>query len=166
MSTLQKKSTPSNPEVIDHDQLEITSRDAKLYQIRLKDLDNKSLKENLKNLLDEHLTYERFQGEKIYFLKKKEINEFLGAIADVLRDFNNGKDSSSSEDSDDEDSTDDEMIQKALARRFKYKSSLTEIDEGHISESQTEESVSLSRRLRSIYRRLAEIERRLAKLEK
>ena len=166
MSTLQKKSTPSNPEVIDHDQLEITSRDAKLYQIRLKDLDNKSLKENLKTLLDEHLTYERFQGEKIYFLKKKEINEFLGAIADVLRDFNNGKDSSSSEDSDDEDSTDDEMIQKALARRFKYKSSLTEIDEGHISESQTEESVSLSRRLRSIYRRLAEIERRLAKLEK
>ena len=105
MSTLQKKAE-TTAQAIDHDQLEITSRDAKLYQIRLKDLDNKTLKENLKNLLDEHLTYERFQGEKIYFLKKKEINEFLGAIADVLRDFNNGRDSSSSEESD-EESTDE-----------------------------------------------------------
>lgn len=164
MSTLVKKAEIT-PQVIEHEQLDISSRDTKLYQIRLKDLDNKTLKENLKNLLDEHLTFERVQGEKIYFLKKKEINEFLGAIADVLRDFNNGKDSSSSEESD-EESTDDEMIQKALARRFKYKSSLTEIEEGNISESQTEESVSLSRRLRAIYRRLATIEARLARIEK
>lgn len=153
---------------ISHPYLLITSKDHKLFQIKLKEIENssdKDLFEDMKELLDENLSYEKYNGEKYYFLKKKEINEFLGAVEDLINRHRAGV-AKKVEDTDSEsDSTDDEMIQRALARRFKYTSTRDEIADGHISESQDEESVSLSRRLRHIYKRLTAIESRLSALE-
>jgi hypothetical protein len=63
--------------------------------------------------------------------------------------------SSSSDDS--ESSTDDELIQKVLARRFMSSSDQQEIELETIEDSENEDVISLSRRLRYLYKQIKEL---------
>jgi len=51
----------------------------------------------------------------------------------------------------DEEESDDELIQEALARRFKSQSSGKHIEKETVDDSEDEDVISLSRRLRHIY---------------
>jgi hypothetical protein len=57
----------------------------------------------------------------------------------------------------DEEESDDELIQEALARRFKSQSSGKHIDKETVDDSEDEDVISLSRRLRHIYTMLDKI---------
>lgn len=67
--------------------------------------------------------------------------------------------------SDGNSTSDDELIQAVLARKMKYESSQKEIDEEEIKDSDEEDSVSYSRRMRHVYKVLAEYRKRITELE-
>ena len=77
-------------------------------------------------------------------------------------DHNHNKDKEeSSEESDDESSTDDELIQKVLARRLMSESTQDIIDNDLIEDSENEDVISLSRRLRHLYKEFNSIKNQL-----
>lgn len=60
---------------------------------------------------------------------------------------------------DEEDESDDELIQEALARRFKSESSGKVIEEHTLEDSEDEDVISLSRRIRHLYKVIDELKR-------
>lgn len=87
------------------------------------------------------------------------------------RDYNSHRDGSESdrdrsdEESDGNSTSDDELIQLALARKMKSESSQKEIDDEEIKDSDEEDAVSYSRRLRHVYKVLADYRKRIVQLE-
>jgi hypothetical protein len=65
------------------------------------------------------------------------------------------------EEDENSDSSDDELIQEVLARRLKSESENLTIDEGKIENSDDEDVISLSRRLRFIYKELQHLKSNL-----
>ena len=57
------------------------------------------------------------------------------------------------------------LIQKTLARRLKSESKQLEIEEHHVSDSEYEDVVSITRRLRYLYKHIKNLEHRIHKLE-
>jgi hypothetical protein len=99
------------------------------------------------------------------------VEEFLEAIPELLKQIketaeNPDEEESSDDDDDDESSEDDATIQLVLTKNLKHKSNGDIIEDTNVSDSELEESISLSRRLRAVYARLAELERKVALLEK
>lgn len=85
---------------------------------------------------------------------------------DVSVQESSDKDSSDESDEDESESdTDDELIQKVLARRLKSESSQKEIAEYSISDSDNEDVVTHSRRIRHLYKIITQLDERLKKLE-
>jgi hypothetical protein len=65
------------------------------------------------------------------------------------------------EEEEDSDSSDDELIQEVLKRRLKSESEKLTIDEDKIDNSDDEDVISLSRRLRFIYKELQHLKSNL-----
>jgi hypothetical protein len=89
-----------------------------------------------------------------WFVKSDECEAILHTIDENLEH----------EDSEDEES-DDELIQAALARRFKSESSGKHITEEQVDDSEDEDVVSLSRRLRHLYGKVADLTKRVNDVE-
>jgi len=107
------------------------------------------------SFLDESLEYSK--EHKCWVLINTEFKDFIELIKNVE---NKEEDSES-----DSDSSDDEMIQKTLSRRLKSESKELEIDENHVSDSELEDVLSVTRRIRGLYKRIRGLEKRIEKLE-
>jgi hypothetical protein len=66
----------------------------------------------------------------------------------------------------DAEQSDDELIQEALARRFKSESSGKTIEDETLPDSEDEDVVSMGRRMRHLYTRIGELTKRVSELEK
>ncbi len=149
----------------DHQYFIFRDYDKNCLEVVLKDIDDEKLRAELRYLMEKTLNTLKIGANKVYILKKKEQTDFIDAAEKVSKNI--GKESESeSDDDEDSDSDDDELVERALARQFKSVSSQDTINEQNISDSETEDPISLCRRLRTIYSKLAEHEKRLAKLEK
>jgi hypothetical protein len=141
-------------------------RDTRNLNVFQKDLPDEEEYKAVSALL-EQLKYDK--KNKCYVLKKSDVNEFLEAIPELLKQIKeNAENPQEEEDShnDDESSEDDATIQLVLTKNLKHKSNGDIIEDTNVSDSELEESISLSRRLRAVYARLAELERKVALLQK
>jgi hypothetical protein len=110
-----------------------------------------------------------------YYLKRSEYNDFIELVENVERKLKRShseeekedeeEDDESSSSSESETSTDDELIQKTLTRRLTSQSKGHEIDEGHVSDSEMEDVISLSRRFRAVYKLITNMAKRIERLE-
>jgi len=148
----------------------LKERDTRNLNVFQKDLPDEDEYKAVAALL-EQLKYDK--KNKCYVLKKSDVNEFLEAIPELLKQIketaenpDNGEEEPSDDDEDDESSEDDATIQLVLTKNLKHKSNGDIIEDTNVSDSELEESISLSRRLRAVYARLAELERKVALLEK
>ena len=146
----------------------LKERDTRNLNVFQKDLPDEDEYKAVAALL-EQLKYDK--KNKCYVLKKSDVDEFLEAIPELLKQIkslaeNPDEEESSDDDDDDESSEDDATIQLVLTKNLKHKSNGDIIEDTNVSDSELEESISLSRRLRAVYARLAELERKVALLEK
>lgn len=88
-----------------------------------------------------------------WFVKASEANDLCQAVDDIINDI-------------DQDESDDELIRETLARRFKSQSSGKVIEENNVEDSEDEDVVSLSRRIRFLYRVIDKLKGRIEELEK
>jgi len=105
------------------------------------------------NFLDESLEYSK--EHKCWVLINTEFKDFVELVKNV----------ENKESSDESESSDDEMIQKTLSRRLKSASKQLEIDENHVSDSELEDVLSVTRRIRGVYKRVRALEKRIEKIE-
>ena len=105
------------------------------------------------NFLDESLEYSK--EHKCWVLINTEFKDFVELVKNV----------ENKESSDESESSDDEMIQKTLSRRLKSASKQLEIDENHVSDSELEDVLSVTRRIRGLYKRVRALEKRIEKIE-
>ncbi len=105
------------------------------------------------NFLDESLEYSK--EHKCWVLINTEFKDFVELVKNV----------ENKESSDESESSDDEMIQKTLSRRLKSSSKQLEIDENHVSDSELEDVLSVTRRIRGLYKRVRALEKRIEKIE-
>ena len=146
----------------------LKERDTRNLNVFQKDLPDEDEYKAVAALLDQ-LKYDK--KNKCYVLKKSDVEEFLEAIPELLKQIketaeNPDEEESSDDDDDDESSEDDATIQLVLTKNLKHKSNGDIIEDTNVSDSELEESISLSRRLRAVYARLAELERKVALLQK
>lgn len=87
-----------------------------------------------------------------WIIKADESDDLCSAVDDILNDM-------------EQDGSDDELIQEALARRFKSESSGKHIEEDKVDDSEDEDVVSICRRLRHLYNLVKKQEARIADLE-
>ncbi len=151
-----------------HPYIVIEFFDRKYYKVFLKQ-DNsnwlKRLDDALERIEEEHIS--SLPHKPYYYLKRKEYDDFVELVDKYDRKDNNQEESESevTESSSEESSTDDELIQKTLARRLTRESKGYENDEDHISTSELEDVISLSRRFRSVYKLLKNMAKRIESLE-
>ena len=132
------------------------TKDKKNYELTLNELEDKDLEHNLRSMMNANLSTEKRDKGRVWILERKDLDNFLEAVEELQK--------GELEDDDEEESdssTDDELIQKALARRMKSESSSDVISEDHISDSEMEDVLSLSRRLRYLMSRVQRIEKHL-----
>jgi len=141
-------------------------RDVRNVNLILKPQEDETLTEQLKSLCDDQLKFDKKLSA--YVLKRSDIGEFIEALDEVAAHAHDEQGSDDEHDSseDDESSEDDATIQLVLTKNLKHKSAGEIITETNVSDSELEESISLSRRLRHVYAKLAEMEKRIAALEK
>ena len=108
------------------------------------------------DFLDESLEYSK--EHKCWVLIHNELNDFIELIKNVEED----KDKSDSE----SDSTDDELIQKTLTRRLTSESKQLVIEDTHVTDSEMEDVLSTTRRIRGLYKMIKGLEKRIEFLEK
>ena len=147
----------------------LKERDTRNLNVFQKDLPDEDEYKAVAALL-EQLKYDK--KNKCYVLKKSDVEEFLEAIPELLKQIKetaenpDEEEPSDDDEDDDESSEDDATIQLVLTKNLKHKSNGDIIEDTNVSDSELEESISLSRRLRAVYARLAELERKVALLEK
>ena len=132
-----------------HKYVSIEPLNKKFLKVTLKE-DDKHWEE----FLDESLEYSK--EHKCWVLIHSEIKDFIELI-------NNVEEESGSSES---DSTDDELIKKTLTRRLTSESKQLVIDKDAVEDSQDEDVLSVTRRIRGLYRRIRELEKRCEALEK
>jgi hypothetical protein len=141
--------------------VEFSPRDVRNINVVLKSTENEVAMSNIKTLCECQLKFDK--KINAFILKKTDLQEFIEAL-DSVAEAN--EDESEPEENDlASSSEDDETIQFVLAKNLKHKSAGDVIPETNISDSELEESISLSRRLRHVYSKLESLERRLAALE-
>ena len=163
-----------------HPFLGIYDHNKKYYRVLLKDDNCKKWK----SILDDTMETIYHDSTLYYLLNKKEYKEFLDLVKSVdKKDSKNKKDdstkhqasdnkvetkeeSSETEDESSESSdTDDELIQKTLSRRLTSESKGYEVDDDHVSDSEMEDVISLSRRFRAVYKVVKNLAKRIEKIE-
>ena len=87
-----------------------------------------------------------------WIVKSDEVEDLVNAIDDVLSGAN-------------EDESDDELIQEALARRFKSQSSGKHIEEDNVNDSEDEDVISLCRRMRHLYKVIGALKQQVTTLQ-
>ena len=132
-----------------HKYVSIEPLNKKFLKVTLKE-DDKHWEE----FLDESLEYSK--EHRCWVLIHSEIKDFIELI-------NNVEEESGSSES---DSTDDELIKKTLTRRLTSESKQLVIDKDSVEDSQDEDVLSVTRRIRGLYRRIRELEKRCEALEK
>jgi|LakMenEpi03Aug12_release.lakeMendotaPanAssembly.Ray.scaffolds.fasta_scaffold150778_3 hypothetical protein len=131
--------------------IKLVDKDEKWFLVKI----NKKLPKNLYDYLLDFCDEECRNSSKGYVVKRSETETFYNELKLSLDKFDPNKETSDS-DSDDSDS-DDELIQKVLAKRLTCESKGDVIEDMHISDSEMEDVVSLSRRIRKIYKSLKNI---------
>jgi hypothetical protein len=121
----------------------------KTKHFQAEDKDSKSQNENDKSK----------KSSKTSYIEWEDAREYEANHHDVESE---NERSGSEEDS----SSDDELIQAVLARKMKCESSQKEIAEEEIKDSDEEDAVSYSRRLRYVYKVLGDYRKRITELEK
>ena len=96
--------------------------------------------------INENLDYERRGNHRYHLLAKSDLNHFLTEIDNVEQGIKDDDDEEEEELEDNEEDTDDELIQQALNRRLKSESTNSSIDEDHVSDSDMEDVISITRR--------------------
>jgi hypothetical protein len=137
-----------------HPYLSISSLNKKFYGVYLKEEDRKWEK-----FLNATLEYSK--EHKCWVLNVKSFKDFTKLLKNV------------EESSESESSTDDELIQKTLSRRLtSQQSSQNSIDDNSVSDSEMEDVVSLTRRIRYLLKFISvqrttnqRLEDRVSKLE-
>ena len=87
--------------------------------------------------------FKRIGKSHQWALRADEAHELCAEVDKLLEDVDN-----------EEDESDDELIQEAIARRFKTSSEQKVDDREHVDDSEDEHIIGLSRRLRHIYAKL------------
>ena len=141
-----------------HSHISITSLNKKFYGVSLKNNSDDKEADKWEDILNESLEYSK--ENKCWIVNNKEIKEFICLIENLSND-----NSESESDSESESSTDDELIQKTLTRRLTSQSKQHLIEQDHASDSEMEDVVSLTRRIRYLYKTISELEKRVSKLE-
>ena len=170
-----------------HPFLGIYDHNKKYYRVLLKDDNCKKWK----SILDDTMETIYHDSTLYYLLNKKEYKEFLDLVKSVDKkdsknkkddsathraesdkgDKSDNKDESKEESSDTEEEssessdTDDELIQKTLSRRLTSESKGYEVDDDHVSDSEMEDVISLSRRFRAVYKVVKNLAKRIEKIE-
>jgi len=117
-----------------------------------KDVDDDTA-DMLKNFFDDN--FKRIGKTESWMVKSSEAHEICAEIDRQLEEMEK-----------EEDESDDELIQEALKRRFKSESSGKHIEEETLDDSEDEDVVSLSRRLRHIYKVVGKLQAQLDHLNK
>lgn len=142
----------------------VKPRDIRNVNIFIKEGIDESAAENVKSLCEAQLKLDKKLNA--FVLKKTDLDEFLEAVDEIAPMKASPSETNEVEDDDDDESSeDDATIQLVLTKNLKHKSSGEIITETNVSDSELEESISLSRRLRHVYAKLSELEKRLAALE-
>ena len=132
----------------DHDYITVKTLNKKFLMVDLKE-HNKHWEE----FLDESLEYSK--EHKCWVLIHNEFKDFI----ELVKNVEEGSDSSES------DSTDDELIQKTLTRRLTSESKQLVIEDNHVSDSEMEDVLSATRRIRGLYKMIRGLEKRVEYLE-
>ena len=140
-----------------HPYFNFKESDSKFYEVSIREIEDKDLEHDIRGMMNANFDTEKRDKLRVWLVAKTDIKQFLEAIEHLEK----GEDNEEEESESDSDSTDDELIQKALARRMKSESSSTLIEENAISDSEMEDVLSISRRLRYIMKRLEVIEKHL-----
>jgi hypothetical protein len=159
-----------------HPFLGIYDHNKKYYRVLLKDDNCKKWK----SILDDTMETIYHESTLYYLLNKKEYKEFLDLVKSVdkkdaktqqrndktdEKDENKEEDEDSSDESSESSDTDDELIQKTLSRRLTSESKGYEVDDDHVSDSEMEDVISLSRRFRAVYKVVKNLAKRIEKIE-
>jgi hypothetical protein len=133
------------------------AEDDHFYEIYLVELEDKDLEHNIRSMMNASLDSEKREKCRCWLLAKKDVTSFIEAVKEIEQEDDKSEDESDS-------TTDDELIQKALARRMKSETSSTVIEDTNISDSEMEDVLSLSRRIRYLMRRISYLEKQLEKV--
>jgi len=156
-----------------HPFLGIYDHNKKYYRVLLKDDNCKKWK----SILDDTMETIYHDSTLYYLLNKKEYKEFLDLVKSVDKKDNksevksknkdevNEESSDTEEESSESSDTDDELIQKTLSRRLTSESKGYEVDDDHVSDSEMEDVISLSRRFRAVYKVVKNLAKRIEKIE-
>ena len=163
-----------------HPFLGIYDHNKKYYRVLLKDDNCKKWK----SILDDTMETIYHESTLYYLLNKKEYKEFLDLVKSVdkkdaktqqrndkkesktdEKDESKEEEEDSSEESSESSDTDDELIQKTLSRRLTSESKGYEVDDDHVSDSEMEDVISLSRRFRAVYKVVKNLAKRIEKIE-
>jgi hypothetical protein len=139
--------------------------DPDYFEVAIKKIENEDLRQEIYIFINENLDYERRGNHRYHLLAKSDLNHFLTEIENIEQGIKEDESEESGE-SDEEEDTDDELIQEALDRRLKSESTNSTIEEDHVSDSDMEDVISITRRLRHILKKQTEMERRISSIEK
>ena len=158
----------------DHPQLNIEGNTKSLF-ISVKDEVDDDLSSILHEFLHKKLKYDK--NKQVFLLPAKNLSIFTQDIQSIVDEVkrqqeedeeNNKEDEEHNEDesSDSDDSDEDTVtIQKALARRVKLKSRQDVINDETISDSEHEDVITMTRRIRFLLQEIKALKARVAKLE-
>lgn len=103
--------------------------------------------------LDEN--FKRNGDNRQWLVKSEEVDELCNEVDNIVDQLDNP-----------DEESDDELIQEALARRFKSESSLKSIDETEVNDSEDEDVISLCRRMRGLYRTIEGLKKEVEELKR
>jgi len=171
--SLRKKIKNNETISFNHPILSIEFFNKKYYKIHLKQHSD-DWSRILNDTLDK-IEQDKLENTDIvyYYLKRSEYNDFIELVENVERKLKRSQDQDEKENDDEEEesseesesSTDDELIQKTLTRRLTSQSKAHEIDDGHVSDSEMEDVISLCRRFRTVYKLITNMAKRIERLE-
>jgi hypothetical protein len=150
----------TNKHLPSHPFFTFKSIDKKFYEISILKIENKNIEHTIRDMMNNVLHTKNLDKEQKWLLPKSDVSSFLDAVYKIEHPELN-EDNNIPAESDSDSTTDDELIQKALARRMKHETGTTCIKEDKISDSEMEDVLSISRRLRFIMLRLKKIEKQL-----
>ncbi len=148
----------------DHPYVYFKEKDKRILEVYLKEISDAELYQELKTLCEDHLTIEKKGKNKIYLLKRAEVEDFCSTIDSIAKGENIYEEEEEEEES---ESTDDEMLQKVLVRRFKSRT-----EEGQkkmitteLEDSDLEDTETLSKRIRYLQSQINALKSQVEKLE-
>jgi hypothetical protein len=131
-----------------HDLIQFTgTKNAGIALVQVKKQVDDEMFNILSNFFDDNL--KRNGKSSQWYVKVEDAASLCHQIDKIVEDLDN-----------EEEESDDELIQQALARRFKSESSGKVIEEHTLEDSEDEDVISLSRRIRHLYKVIDELQRK------